>query len=93
MKQSLKSQIYSELKERGYLTLDQVHAIAHREGKKESNAERTLRPSNSGTCVETIYDLKKQVKGYKWTEALSPDVYTQEEINRRALAYHKQSLF
>lgn len=89
---SLKSKIYQELEFKGYLTLDQVHAIAHREGKKESNAERTLRPSNSGLKVETIYDLKGQVKGYRWIGQIS-EAYTPEERERREVASRCPKLF
>lgn len=91
---SLKQKLYEELQIKGYITLDEVHAIAHREGKKESNAERTLRPSNSGTYVETKYDNKGQVKGYKWLGGFSMNesVYTEEEVKRRKHEYHHQKL-
>ena len=92
---SLKNKLYGELQLKGYITLDEVHAIAHREGKKESNAERTLRPSNSGTKVETVYDDKKQVKGYKWLGGFQIDesIYCESEIKRRKDAYINPKLF
>ena len=91
---SLKAELYSQLKFRGYLTLDAVHSIAKEMGKKESNAERTLRPSNSGTFVETDYDDKGQVKGYKWLCGIqiNENVYSEEEIKRRKDQFHNPKM-
>lgn len=70
MKQeSLKSILHSTIRSKGYVDLSEVHSIAQSLGKKESNAERTLRPSSSPE-VETQYYVNKDgircVKGYKW---------------------------
>jgi len=92
---SLKNLLYGELQLKGYITLDQVHAIATNNGYKQSTAERTLRSSQSGTKVFTDRDDKGQVRGYKWLGGFQIDeaVYCESEIKRRKDAYINPKLF
>lgn len=78
---SLKSLLNDEIQRRGYLSLNEVHAIATREGKKVSNAERRLRASESPD-VKSVTNEKGFIIGYKWIGApKATDIYSPE--------YHK----
>ena len=76
---SLKSLLNSEIQRRGYLTLDEVHVIATREGHKVSNAERRLRASESPS-VKAVTNDKGHIIGYKWVGAELPDIYSPETL-------------
>ena len=64
---SLKKTLYLHIQSRypKSLTIQEVHIIARSLNKKESNAERRLRPSES-PCVETIRNEKGHITGYRW---------------------------
>ena len=75
---SLRSLLNSEIQRRGYLSLNEVHAIALRELKKASNAERRLRKSESPD-VDAVVNEKGHIVGYKWVgKELSTEVYSQD---------------
>ena len=60
----LKQSLWNEIIRRGFLSLDDVHNIARSMKKKESNAERRLRPSES-PMIETVYNERDMVIGYR----------------------------
>ena len=62
---SLKRYLINEIMKEGYLPLSKVHAIAESLGHKQRTAERRLNQSES-PLIETCYDEKRQVIGYKW---------------------------
>jgi len=70
---SLKAKLHNTLKTRGYLSLQEVHEIAHQEGKKESNAERRLRASESPQ-VKPNKNSKGHIVGYYWIFPLPKDL-------------------
>lgn len=67
MKESLKELLHNVIRSRGYISLDEAHQIGFsmKKPKKASNVERCLRPSLSPE-VETLYNEKGYVSGYKW---------------------------
>lgn len=62
---SLKEKLHNMTRSRGYSTLDEVHAAAVSMNRKVSYAERLMRPSESPE-IETMYNEKGFVTGYKW---------------------------
>jgi len=75
-KTSLKNYLMNELMKRGFLSLNEVHDIAKRLEKKESNAERRLRPSES-PWAKPVLNEKNYIIGYKWIgESILKDKYS-----------------
>ena len=64
-KPALKKYLITEIMKQGYLTLEQVHAIAESLGHKESTAERRLRESES-PLIEAVRNEKGYIQGYRY---------------------------
>lgn len=62
---SLRSILLNYIQEHSRASLTEIHELARAHGKKESNAERCLRPSSSPE-IETIYNEKGYVTAYVW---------------------------
>jgi hypothetical protein len=62
---SLKLKLNLFIKDKGEVTLDEVWAFAQSQNAKQRTAERYL---NEGVNkeVETLYNSKNQITGYKW---------------------------
>jgi len=83
MKISLKQILQSEIKDRGYLPLDEVHTIASEQGHKQSTAERKLRHSESPT-IQAVENDKGMIIGYQWIgekiEVPNNEIVSDEEL-------------
>ena len=66
-KPPLRKYLVNELKKEGYLSLDKITAITISLGHKQDTARRILNKDMSKE-VETIYNEKKQIIGYKLNE-------------------------
>jgi hypothetical protein len=78
MKSSFKAKLHSLIRsnsKRGRTTtLNAIHKLAEKEGKKQSTAERLLRKSKDDKSqfeVITIYNGKGNVIGYVWGRDLT----------------------
>jgi len=47
------------------VSLDKIHALAEKHGRKQSASERSLRPSHAPADIMTIYNSKRYVTGYR----------------------------
>jgi len=75
MKIGLQKLLYSLIKSKNgeifyHRELEQVCDKYH---YRRSNAERRLRPSESGEKVETIFNEKGFIRGYKWIGEEKPE--------------------
>jgi hypothetical protein len=82
----LRKILNSDLQQKGYLSIDEVHAIAKSEGHKESNGERRLRPSES-PYAKPIYNPfpPRNITGYRWIGPKSEKV--------QIMQFPQQSIF
>lgn len=64
---SLKQILRQTIKEKGYLPINEVYQIANDLNRKQSNAERRLRHSESPE-IEAVRDKYQRVIGYRWLE-------------------------
>lgn len=76
---SLRAILNKEIRERGYLSVNEVEVLCKRENHKMSNAERRLRHSESPN-VEPVKNDKGAIVGYKYLPPnLAPANFPQEE--------------
>ena len=64
-KPSLRQILCTEIMKRGFMRLDEVHALANQYGSKESTAERRLRESESPS-IEAVRNKRGFVTGYRY---------------------------
>ena len=66
---SLKALLQSEIKRRGYLSIQELEDFARRENKKLSNAERRLRPSESPMIEKVMDERNHHIIGYRYKQS------------------------
>ena len=79
---SLRKDLNEAIKQAGWLSIDEIETIAKLNGKKISNAERRLRPSDS-PMVEATRNEKGYITGYKWKQPTWDSLKAQVEKSRQ----------
>lgn len=69
----LKKILNDKIREKGYISVDEMELICKQNNKKISNGERRLRKSDSPN-VEAVENKKGAIVGYRWIGLRVPDV-------------------
>ena len=75
---SLKSTLQERIRIAGYLSFQEVENLAKELGRKVSNAERRLRPSESPMIIE-VKNSKGFIQGYRHKTPALPPAYKVEK--------------
>jgi hypothetical protein len=77
---SLHKTLNNLIRERGYVSYEEIVRITLEEGYKPSNAERRLRQSESPLVIPVMAKSRRgtdYIKGYKWKQGID---YTKDNI-------------
>ena len=84
----LKQLLNEQLKQKGYLSLNEVHKIAKELKYKESNAERRLRQSESPNA-EPMFDEKHHIIGYKYFDVLKDEIKAMRKMDKQEMLWER----
>ena len=81
-KDGLKQILNDKIQDEGYLSVDDVNEICDLNGRKRSNGERRLRPSESPLIV-AVRGSRGVIQGYKWVglpEPVTDLIFNQQKL-------------